>query len=474
MKNCIEQIDFSGKTCSVCGVGVSNYPLIDFLIDHGAAVVARDIKPKEKLPGAYELEKKGVRIVCGEDYLKGIKEDYIFRAPGIRYDIPEFCDAINRGSVLTSEMELFFSLSPCRIIGVTGSDGKTTTTTLISEILKHSGYNVFIGGNIGIPLLPKVAQMTSDDIAVVELSSFQLHTMKHSPDISVVTNISPNHLNYHTDMNEYVDAKRNIYRHMTPGGRLVLNGRDSITRAMADDAPEGVQTVYFCDNNGIYTDCDGFIKVAAQALGNNEKILKVSDILLPGKHNTENYMAAIGAVYGIADSDAVRTVASGFAGVEHRCEFIGECNNIRFYNSSIDSSPTRTAAALSNFKAGHIVIICGGYDKHIPFDTLANALAERAKTVILTGATAEAIGNAISAEKEKRNLGEKNEFFPEIIFEPDFDRSVHKAYGAAAPGDVVLLSPACASFDAFRNFEDRGNRFKSVVSEILAKEGTEN
>lgn len=473
MKNCVEQIDFSGKSCSVCGIGISNYPLINFLLDHGATVVARDIKPREKLTCADELEKKGVRVICGENYLKGIEEDYIFRAPGIRYDIPEFCDAVKNGSELTSEMELFFELSPCRIIGITGSDGKTTTTTLISEILKKSGYNVFLGGNIGTPLLPRIGEMTSDDIAVVELSSFQLHTMKCSPDIAVVTNISPNHLNYHTDMNEYVDAKRNIYRYMN-GGRLVLNGRDNITRSMAKDAPENTETVYFCDKSGIYADTDGFIKVSDNKTGNTENILKISDILLPGNHNVENYMAAIGAVYGIADNDAVRKVAVGFAGVEHRCEFVGECKNIRFYNSSIDSSPTRTAAALGNFKAGHIVIICGGYDKHVPFGTLAAALADRAKTVVLTGATAEAIGKAIADEKTNRDMNGNDERFTDVIYEPDFEKSVFKAYCAAVPGDVVLLSPACASFDAFPNFEVRGNRFKSIVSEIIEKENIVN
>ena len=239
MYNCVENTDFRGKSCSVCGIGISNYPLIDFLLSRGASVVARDRKSEAELSCAAALRSRGVELRCGEDYLDDIEEDYIFRAPGIRYDVPGFVRAVERGSILTSEMQLFFELCPCRIIGITGSDGKTTTTTLISKILEAAGYRVFVGGNIGRPLLPELGNMTENDYAVVELSSFQLHTMTLSPDIAVVTNISPNHLNYHKGMEEYIAAKENIFTHMRPGGRLVLNAENDYTRDMANRAADG-------------------------------------------------------------------------------------------------------------------------------------------------------------------------------------------------------------------------------------------
>ena len=470
MNRCIQSVDFSGKSCSVCGVGVSNYPLIDFLLKNGAHVVARDIKPKSELPHVGELESRGVRLICGEGYLEDIKEEYIFRAPGIRYDLPQLQDAVANGSVLTSEMELFFKLCPCRIIGVTGSDGKTTTTTLIYKMLVESGMHAYIGGNIGAPLLPFVGEMTQNDIAVVELSSFQLHTMKQSPDIAVVTNLSPNHLNYHLGMEEYIDAKRNIYRYMR-GGRLILNESNELTRAMKDDAPNGTEVVYFAGNSGVYMK-DGKIVVSAAAGGHggqgDDTVLDADDIVLPGKHNKENYMAAIAAVYGIASAGAIRSVAKNFGGVEHRCELVGECRGIRFYNSSIDSSPTRTIAALGNFEAGKTVVICGGYDKHISFDVLAEPLCNRARAVILTGAAAPLIGSSLEKELAARKTEGKS--VPPVLYESDFDKAVERAYSCALPGDVVLLSPACASFDSFRNFEERGNRFKSVARAIIQSE----
>ena len=470
MNRCAENVDFSGKSCSVCGVGVSNYPIIDYLLKSGAIVVARDIKPKSKLPHAEELERRGVKLICGEDYLDDIKEEYIFRAPGIRYDVPQFQRAVADGSVMTSEMELFFKLCPCRIIGVTGSDGKTTTTTLIYKMLTESGLRAFIGGNIGASLLPAVGEMTENDIAVVELSSFQLHTMNQSPDIAVVTNISPNHLNYHHSMEEYIDAKRNIYRYMN-GGRLVLNERNEISRGMKYDAPDGTEVIYFAGDSGVYMR-DGKIIVSASSGGNggrsDDAVLDAGDILLPGRHNKENYMAAIAAVYGIASNDSIRSVAKNFGGVEHRCELVGECRGSSFYNSSIDSSPSRTIAALGNFEPGKAVVICGGYDKHISFDALAAPLCERAKAVILTGAAAPLIASALDGEISTRKAEGKT--VPPIIYESDFDKAIECAYGCASSGDIVLLSPACASFDAFQNFEERGNRFKSVSNAIIQRE----
>lgn len=439
------------KTASVCGIGVSNRPLIDFLCRHGVTVTARDRKEREQLePLATELEAKGVRVVCGEGYLRGIDDAYIFRAPGIRYDKPELAEAVERGTVLTSEMELFFALAPTRIIGVTGSDGKTTTTTLIAKMLTHAGYRVHLGGNIGRPLLPDVEQMEPEDIAVVELSSFQLHTMKQSPDIAVVTNVSPNHLDYHTDMAEYINAKRNIYLHPR-NRRLILNYRNDITRDMAKTARQDAEIVFF-NREGEVELRDGAI------YDHGERVISSDEILLPGAHNRENYMAAIGAVRALVGDEAIAAVARTFPGVAHRCELVRTIRGVRYYNSSIDSSPTRTIAALSNF-AQPLIVICGGYDKHIPFTPLAGPLCERCRVIVLTGAT----GPRIRAELDAY-LAQHPEVHPVIAEEPEFDAAVACAHRYAQPGDIVLLSPACASFDAFPNFEVRGERFRAIVS----------
>ena len=443
---------FEGVRVAVLGLGISNTPLIGWLLRRGAIITARDKKPFDKLnEKVREYKACGVRFVCGDDYLKGLDEQVIFKAPGLRYDLPEIQRAVENGSVLTSEMELFFELCPCRIIGVTGSDGKTTSTTLIYKALAsvYGEDKVFVGGNIGKPLLPELDRMTEDCFAVLELSSFQLQTMKMSPDISLITNISPNHLDYHKGMEEYIEAKKNIYLHAKPGSRLVLNGRNEITSGLGGDAPSGVEVVKFV--SGDVEVHDGYI------CRRGEKVLKVDDILIPGNHNVENYMGVIAVLSGLVPDEAIVNLAKTFKGVEHRIEFVRELDRVKYYNSSIDSSPTRTAAALSSFNQ-KLIVICGGYDKHIPFEPLAKPLCEKAKTVVLTGATAGKIKAALTSS-ECYKKGE-----PEIIEMPDFKDAVKAARDAAKPGDIVILSPACASFDAFANFEERGNTFKRLVN----------
>lgn len=446
--------DFNSKTCAVIGLGISNTPLIEYLLEHGASVTARDKKLFEELPeGVRSYEKKGVRFICGEGYLDGLSEDYIFRSPGIRFDIPQFCRAVEGGSVLTSEMQLFFELCPAKIIGVTGSDGKTTTTTLIYKALcgQYGEERVFLGGNIGAPLLPRLSEMNSDSFAVVELSSFQLHTMTRSPDISVITNVSPNHLDYHRGMDEYIDAKKHIFKFQKPGSVLVLNAGNTITASFAEETAPGCDCRFFC---GDYTyERDGAVFCRGRRIFND------SEVLLPGKHNLENYMAAIAALDGLVEDSVFEKLAQTFGGVEHRCEFVRELNGVRYFNSSIDSSPTRTSAALSAFK-DKVIVICGGYDKHIPFEPLAEPLCSHAKTVVLTGATAGKIRDALVSSRKYVNGA------PEIIEEPDFDAAVKAASECARPGDTVILSPACASFDAFKNFEERGKRFKKLIMEL--------
>ena len=454
-----------GKKASVVGIGVSNTPLIEFLLRCGAKVTARDIKSRDKLGTlADALDNKGVTLILGENYLDGFNEDIIFKAPGIRGDREEFKDAMERGAVLTSEMEVFFELCPCKIFGITGSDGKTTTTTLTYKMLEAeakklgSDARVWVGGNIGKPLLPEIESIKENDIAVVELSSFQLHMMKKSPFAAAITNVSPNHLNWHTDMEEYTVSKENIF--LWDGNeRLVLNYGCELTRDMISLAKARV--IYFsgsCTPKGesaaVYEE-NGVI-VYRDENGDTEEILHVSDIKIPGRHNVENYMTAIALTRGFVSRDTIVDIAKSFGGVEHRCEFVRELEGVKYYNSSIDSSPTRTEAALRSFK-DKVIVICGGYDKDIPYEPLAKPLVECSKTVVLVGATAPKIKAALLSYSGYNGS-------PAIIEADTFEGAVNAAKDAANPGDTVILSPASASFDMFKNFEHRGEVFKDIVN----------
>ena len=441
-----------GKRVALIGMGISNASTVDFLLSCGAILTARD--QKTDLPGREEWEAKGVRTVTGDGYLDDLNEDLLLKSPGIRPDVPEIADAVGRGTVLESEIGLFCRLCPCPIYAVTGSDGKTTTTTLISRFLeeerKNTDRRVFLGGNIGTPLLCRIEEVRENDAAVLELSSFQLMAMTgFSPHAAVITNVTPNHLNWHSDMAEYTAAKQNIYR-FQHGGRLVVNEGNAVTRAFSSPNAEtwrfsfrGKTTApcVYCENETICC-CDG---------EHDETILDRSDILLRGDHNAENYMAAIAATYGEVSRETVVSVARSFAGVPHRCELIREKDGIKFYNSSIDSSPTRTMAALSVFSEP-LVVLCGGYDKKIPLEPMIPLLAAKAQAVVVTGQTGKTI------EKLLRDAG-----FSSVSYYPAFDDAARAAFARACPGDSVLLSPAAASFDAFRNFEERGNHFRDLV-----------
>lgn len=460
-----------GTRVAVVGLGISNLPLIDFLLSHGAQVTGRDKKTRTELGETADfLEKKGVHLLLGETYLEELDEPILFRSPGLRPDLPQFCKAVQNGALLTSEMELFLELTPATVIGITGSDGKTTTTTLTGRMFdtecKASGRGrIYVGGNIGTPLLSLVEEMSADDYAVVELSSFQLQTLKRSPTRAAITNITPNHLNWHTGMEEYIEAKANIYRH-APNTYLVANAENDVARELAGKS--GRKVCYFSSKKAFREDFDGLLRGGDAAIylqngvitlwdeGIEQAVLDTSEILLPGMHNVENYMTAIALTNGLVTRESIRLVAQSFRGVEHRLERVREVDGVTYYNSSIDSSPTRTAAALSALCEKPIVI-CGGYDKNIPFEPLAEVLCKRAKAVVLTGATANAIRQALDRceEVQKRALP--------IYFEPNFAKAVALARDVATVGDTVLLSPACASFDAFKNFEERGNTFKAIV-----------
>ncbi len=448
-----------GKTVAVIGIGVSNTPLIRTLLQAGIAVTACDKNTREAFgPLAEELEQLGAQLRLGPDYLEELKEDVIFRSPGIRPDLPAFQKAVARGGQLTSEMEAFFAVCPCKIIAVTGSDGKTTTTTLISEMLKAAGYTVHVGGNIGKPLLSEADSMKPQDVVVLELSSFQLMTLRKSPAVAVVTNLSPNHLDIHTSLEEYYGSKEHIFSHQGSEDLAIFNQDNAITRSLAKKAPGNV--VMFSRQTplpkGVFVD-DGVLCVADEQ--GKRELFHQSEILIPGEHNVENYLAAIAAVQGLVPDETILHIARTFPGVEHRIELVRTLDGVRYYNDSIASSPTRTIAGLRSFPQ-KVILIAGGYDKKIPFDTLGREILSRVKTLILTGHTAEKIRDAVQNAE-----GYEGTSLP-ILMADDFSQAVAAAREAAEEGDIVILSPACASFDHFKNFAQRGNTFKTIVNHL--------
>lgn len=439
-----------GKRVAVLGLGISNRPLVRLLLEFGAIVLGGDRTPRDRLDQeVLELEKMGCQLFLGENFYREMTAQIAFRTPGMHPDSPAVCHLRNHGAEITSEMAAFFKVCPCQIVAVTGSDGKTTTTTLICEMLKAAGKKVWLGGNIGTPLLPLVGQMKPDDVAVVELSSFQLMDMSQSPNRAVITNLAPNHLDVHKDMDEYINAKKNIFTHQNAEGLLILNGDNQLTSAM-----KGMGTTHYFSRKGekayICLSNEGVI------LRNGQPVLDQKDILLPGVHNVENYMAAIGAVEGLVEDEDIRKVAREFGGVEHRIELVRIKDGVRFYNDSIASSPSRTIAGLRSFPE-KVRLIAGGYDKHIPYDVLGPEICAHVKKLYLCGATAPLIRQAVeNCEMEK----------PEILDCGDFDTAVLTAAREAEKGDVVLMSPASASFDCFKNFMVRGDHFKKLIKEL--------
>ena len=461
-----------GKRCAVVGLGVSNRPLIGFLLMRGAIVCARDRKTREELGDVIdELEKQGATFKLGENYLDDLDEEIIFRSPGMRPDIPAFKEAVERGAVLTSEMELFFELTPATVIGITGSDGKTTATTLTGLILSQEykndeGTRIYVGGNMGTPLLPMVADMTARDFAVVELSSFQLQGATRSPHVSVITNVTPNHLNWHTGMDEYTLAKTNAFRN-EPCRRVVLNAENRITAEMGKDI--AIPVTYFSSKRESHADFplregDSAVyvregKIYLWSDGTEREIMQAAQLLLRGRHNLENLMSAIALTFEYASPESVREVATTFTGVKHRMEPVRVSNGVTYYDSSIDSTPVRTAAVLSAMPAKPIVI-CGGSDKGTPYEPLADAICEYAKAAVITGATA---GKILTALSQKDEVQEGK--LP-VYLQPDFTEAVKLACTTAQSGDIVLLSPACASFDAFKDYKERGMTFRSIIEQF--------
>ncbi len=439
-----------GKKVTVLGIGKSNVPLISFLLRKGAVITARD-KREELGELSDNLTKMGVNLVLGEKYLEDIDGDLVFRTPGIRPDLPQIEKAKENGAVITSEMDLFFELCPCEIFAVTGSDGKTTTTTLVCELLKKAGFTCHLGGNIGKPLIGDIEKIKPHHKVIVELSSFQLFDMTHSPDVAVITNITPNHLDWHKNYNEYIESKRRITAHFGEKNRLVVNLDNELTAEIGNvvrgekvSISYGKPSDVYCDGKSIYV--------------HGEKWFDTDIIRIVGKHNVYNYMTAIAATLEKISKEQAIAVAEEFEGVVHRIEFVRELDGVRYYNSSIDSSPNRTINTLSVFD-NNVVLISGGKDKGIPYDEIGAPICAKVKKLVLIGKTADAIETAV------RNAGGEN--IPEIFRANTYPEAVNIARSNAKKGDVVLLSPASTSFDMFNNFEERGDLFKKLVKDLI-------
>ena len=451
------------KTVAVIGIGVSNRPLIELLLSRGVAVTACDKKDRATLGAlAEELVGKGCRLRLGPDYLKDLTEDVIFRTPGMRPDLPELNAAVERGSTLTSEMEVFFEVCPCPILAVTGSDGKTTTTTIIAELLRAAGKTVHLGGNIGHPLLSETGGMKAGDIAVLELSSFQLMTMTRSPHIAVVTNLAPNHLDVHKDYAEYISAKENIFTHQSASDIAVFNADNEVTRSFVGRQRGALRTFSRRETveRGAYLAPDDAGEGQAIWMSNENgrrQVLPLAEIKLPGVHNVENYMAAIAAVDRLVPDKIIRDFAKNFGGVEHRIELVRELDGVRYYNDSIASSPSRTIAGLNAFPE-KVILIAGGKDKGISYGSLGPVVNEHVKLLILCGATAGVIRASVEQAENYGGL--------EIADVEDYHQAVSLARSRAKEGDVIILSPASTSFDRFANFMERGRVFKEIVNSL--------
>ena len=451
--------DLHGKKVLFCGMGVTNIPLIKMFAKRGITTLACDKKPRADFgEDVLSLENIGAKLIFENDDVNSIDCDIIFRTPGLYFNCEMLSIARTRGKIVTGEMEVLIDYCPSHTIGITGSDGKTTTTTLISEILTKAGKTVHKGGNIGKNLLADIEKMQREDFVVAEISSFQLISMRNSPDVSIVTNMSENHLDVHKDMPEYIDAKRNIFLHQSAFGSTIINLDNDITKTFAP----GIRGIKYEFSRKIEPRRGAFVrgnKIFFKDESGEIEIMKVGDIALKGTHNVENYLAAICATIKHATPNDIKHVAQTFNGVEHRCQLIKDSGKVKWYNDSIATTPSRTTASLAPFEKP-VILIAGGYDKNLDYNPVAPTILQKAKILILMGATAGKIETAVKSHKNY------NASKLEIIHAQNLQDAVKIANGKSAAGDEIVLSPASASFDCFKNFEERGYAFKKYVNEL--------
>lgn len=450
------------KKVAIIGLGVSNIPLLDYFSDKGAEITVFDKRNIDEIDKNVldKITQRCIKFSFGEHNLVNLVGfDIIFRSPSCRPDIPELKAESVRGAIITTEIEMLIELCPGRVIGITGSDGKTTTTSLVYEIIKENGYDCYLGGNIGIPLFTQVHKMTPETIVVLELSSFQLMNMKISPNISVITNISPNHLDIHKSYDEYIDSKKNIFKYQNKNGIVVLNYDNDITKSFVADT--NGKTIFFSRKNrledGVIYD-SGVVKSCED--GVRRHIMTIDDaVSLRGVHNYENICAAIAATSTLVEPAIQARAVIKFKGVEHRLELVRSINGIKWYNDSIGTSPSRTIAGLNAFDE-KIVLIAGGYDKHLDYTPIAKPIIDNVSSLVLLGATADKIEEAV-----RKQLKTDKKDMP-IYRCNTLEECVQKANEIAKEGEIVLFSPASASFDMYKNFMERGQHFKNLVNEL--------
>ena len=459
-------MDFKDKKIAVVGIAKSGMALINFLVKRGAEITALDKKEKLSDEIIMELESLKINFRLGDKYLEELERyEMIYTSPGIPVDLPELVLAKKWGQKISSETELFFELCPAKIIGITGTNGKTTTTILIGELLKLKASNenprtkVWVGGNIGEPLLEIVEKIKPSDLVVLELSSFQLENLIKSPQISVITNITPDHLDRHKTMENYIGAKTNIIRYQDTNNFAILNFDDPLTKKLVGEA--AAKVIFFSANSqvdGVYIKNN---KVKSQATGAVHDLLDVSSIKIPGKHNLSNVLAAcaVADILGVG-AEQIKDVIANFIGVEHRIEFVRELDGVKYYNDSKATTPDSTIAAIDAFDVP-IVLIAGGSEKNADFSNLADAIIKKVRDLVLIGLTAPKMGEAVRLALEKKGLS-LSDF--RIHYKKTFEEAIRLAKSKATAGDVVLLSPACASFDMFENYEKRGEIFKEIVN----------
>jgi len=456
---------YEGQRVTIFGLGREGLALARFLILQGAEVTVTDIKKEELLKSEMaDLAGLPIKYHLGGHPEDVLSADVFFVSPGVPQGIPIPMEARRRGIALSSETRLFFSLCPAPIIGITGSSGKTTTTSLVGEIMEADGRRTFVGGNIGSPLIDLVDRIGPQDAVVMELSSFQLEVLDHSPHIAAVLNLSPNHLDRHESMDDYVSAKSNIVRFQTEQDYAILNADQGLTSGLSEIC-EG-QTVLFSRQGRV--DLGAFLDgehVTLRWEGEDERICTVSEIRLLGLHNVENVLAAcaISAAAG-AQTGAVRRAVTSFQGVEHRLELVKEIDGVRYYDDSIATSPQRTMAALNSFP-DPVILLAGGREKHLPLESLAEAILQKAKALVLFGEAASLLEQAV-ADKRSQHADARLR----VNRASDLAQAVRTAARIAEPGDVVLLSPACTSFDMYRDFAERGEHFKSLVRGLECSE----
>lgn len=450
----------NSKKVGIIGLGVSNIPLIDYMYEKNAKVTVFDNREKEEIPTEImqKIEKYKFNFVGGKDNLKQLQNfDIIFRSPSCLPTRPELVAEAARGAIITTEIEMLMKMCPCKVIGITGTEGKTTTSSIIHAIIKKAGYNCYLGGNIGTPLFTKLSQISEKDIIILEMSSFQLMGMNISPDISLVTNIYPDHLNIHSSYQEYQDAKKSIFKHQNQDGIIVLNYDNEITRNFASEAVGKVK--FFSSKQKLqdgymYSISDGYIKYCKD--GTETNIINKRDIKIRGVHNYENICAALAVTDSLVDTKTQIEAIKEFIGVEHRLEFVKEIDGVKYYNDSIGTSPASTIAGLNAFDE-NIILLAGGADKDLDYKEIGEKIAEKVGTLILCGPTSDKIETATKAAL-RREIN--------IIKVTNMKEAVEAARENAKPGDIVLLSPASTSFDLYKNFAERGNIFKEIVNKL--------